>query len=138
MFVHTNCKAPSDGLLANLNEPQRRAVAHTDGPLLILAGPGSGKTRVVRFKGAYIRKETPDGALVEANFHFTGYSSWLLLLILIHVLLCIIVILVTQKKETKRIQKVLIRKNGRWYSADGAFSGPIDKIGETQWSRPNS
>ena len=54
MFVHTNCKTPSDGLLANLNEPQRRAVAHSDGPLLILAGPGSGKTSVVTRRAAHL------------------------------------------------------------------------------------
>ena len=36
-----------DAIFNNLTEPQREAVSHIDGPMLILAGPGSGKTRVV-------------------------------------------------------------------------------------------
>ncbi len=36
-----------DAIFDGLTEPQREAVAHLDGPLMILAGPGSGKTRVV-------------------------------------------------------------------------------------------
>src|SRR5437016_462489 len=43
--------------LANLTEAQQQAVLHTEGPLLILAGPGSGKTRVITCRVANLIHE---------------------------------------------------------------------------------
>lgn len=59
----------SESLLSRLTDSQRRAVLHRDGPLLVVAGPGSGKTRVVTHRVAQLLSEgVPPSAILVLTF----------------------------------------------------------------------
>ena len=58
-----------EGILESLTPAQREAVCHRDGPLLILAGPGSGKTRVVTHRIAFLLSQCiPARQIVALTF----------------------------------------------------------------------
>ncbi len=65
-----DCDATSDtDVFASLTPAQREAVTHQDGPLLILAGPGSGKTRVVTHRIAnLLRHGIPPHEILALTF----------------------------------------------------------------------
>ncbi|MDR1326456.1 MAG: exodeoxyribonuclease V subunit gamma [Treponema sp.] len=60
---------PKLNLHAELNPPQLQAVTHVNGPLLIIAGAGSGKTRVITYRIAHmLERGIPQSAILALTF----------------------------------------------------------------------
>ncbi|WP_103649450.1 ATP-dependent helicase [Campylobacter concisus] len=62
-------------LLSNLNESQREAATHIDGPMLILAGAGSGKTKTITTRLAYLIGEVGIDAANTLTLTFTNKAA---------------------------------------------------------------
>ena len=59
----------SSKILKNLNESQLKAVTTINGPVLVVAGAGSGKTRVLTYRIAYmIEQGIPSNSIIALTF----------------------------------------------------------------------
>ena len=64
-----------ENLLSNLNEAQREAATHIDGPMLILAGAGSGKTKTITTRLVYLIGEVGIDAANTLTLTFTNKAA---------------------------------------------------------------
>ncbi len=95
-------------ILEGLNKKQREAVTHPSGPLLIVAGPGSGKTRVLTHRVAYLIKEqhiNPDQIL---GVTFTNKAA---------------------EEMRFRLKKLLTEKKSAGFSSKGPIIGTFHSFG---------
>jgi DNA helicase-2/ATP-dependent DNA helicase PcrA len=89
----------TSGIVAKLNAAQQQAVCHKDGPLLVLAGPGSGKTRVITHRISHLLAQdvAPDRILALT---FTNKAA---------------------EEMLQRVEKLVPQARGLWVSTFHSF-----------------
>lgn len=95
----------------------------------ILKGPFGQQRTVTLKKVVRVEKIGKDMVILKADFYCTAYPSWYIAFMFIALLIAAIVMTMAQSnnKETKTVTKLLVRRNGRWFIADGEFEGIHDK-----------
>lgn len=73
LYFHIK-KYSVEDYLSKLNEAQREPTVHTDGPLMVIAGAGSGKTRVLTYRIAYLMQQGVD-AFSILSLTFTNKAA---------------------------------------------------------------
>ena len=65
-FFFTRTLVAVEDYLSQLNEAQQEPTTHVDGPLMVIAGAGSGKTRVLTYRIAYLMQQGIDAFSILA------------------------------------------------------------------------
>lgn len=90
---------------------------------------GTGTTRTARISRIRVAERRGDDlAVVTGQIKITTYPTALIAIALCALLVAVIVILVVQKSETVELRKLLIRRGGRWFVAEGELSGLLDRM----------
>jgi hypothetical protein len=90
-------------------------------------GP-SGSRRSLTVSKMRLAAASDEFAVIEAELSFNSYPTWLLFTLVLGVLPGLIVLVAAQTQEEKTIRKLIVRRGGRFFVAEGEFVGPLDGI----------